>query len=72
MYKTTKYAHGSISMMITQWFSLFEKEQKRTILKNKMKNVRCQLIKAVKYNDYERRDKLLATYEILLIEFENV
>jgi hypothetical protein len=59
-------------MIITQWFSLFEKTEKTVILKNKMNNVRIQLVKAVQYDNYEQRDELLKIYEILLIEFESV
>ena len=61
-----------IIMIITQWFSLFEKTEKTVILKNKMNNVRIQLVKAVQYDNYEQRDELLKIYEILLIEFESV
>jgi hypothetical protein len=60
-----------INMMITQWFSLYEKTEKTIILKKKMKDVRYQLIQAINDNNYEQRDKLLAIYEVLLIEFEN-
>lgn len=58
-------------MMITQWFSLYEKTEKTTILKKKMKDVRYQLIQVINENNHEQRDKLLAIYEVLLIEFEN-
>ena len=57
--------------MITQWFSLYEKTEKTTILKKKMKDVRYQLIQVINENNHEQRDKLLAIYEVLLIEFEN-
>ena len=61
-----------IIMIMTQWFSLFEKTEKIVILKNKMNNVRIQLVKAVQHDNYEQRDELLKIYEVLLIEFESV
>ena len=61
-----------IIMIITQWFSLFEKTKKIVTLKNKMNNIRIQLVKAIQYDNYEQRDELLKIYEILLIEFESV
>ncbi|WP_181314283.1 hypothetical protein [Photobacterium phosphoreum] len=57
-------------MMITQWFSLYIKKEKSDKLKNKMDKVRRQLVQSIHHK--ERRDELLATYTLLLIEFENV
>ena len=59
-------------MIITQWFSLFEKTKKIVTLKNKMNNIRIQLVKAIQYDNYEQRDELLKIYDTLLIEFESV
>ena len=48
------------------------KEQKKIILKNKMKDVRKLLVESVRDNNNDQRDKLLKIYGLLLVEFENV
>lgn len=57
--------------MINKWFYLYNKNRKKVILIKKMNNIRLQLIKAVRDNNNEKRDKLLKTYNLLLVEFEN-
>lgn len=58
--------------MISKWFSLYERTEKKIILKNKMKDVRKLLVESVRDNNNEQRDKLLKIYGLLLVEFENV
>jgi hypothetical protein len=58
--------------MISKWFSLYERTEKKIILKNKMKDVRKLLVESVRDNNNDQRDKLLKIYGLLLVEFENV
>ncbi|WP_394167840.1 hypothetical protein [Photobacterium piscicola] len=58
--------------MISKWFSLYERTEKKIILQNKMKDVRKLLVESVRDNNNEQRDKLLKIYGLLLVEFENV
>ena len=59
-------------MVISKWFVLLSKKQKKAILKNEMKNVRCQLVNSLRDDNHKKRDELLNRYELLLVEFKSL
>ncbi|PSV09566.1 hypothetical protein C0W59_22085 [Photobacterium kishitanii] len=59
-------------MMIKQWFHSYSKDEKSKILKDKILKTRIKLIQAINNNNREKMNELLAIYEELVIEFENL